>query len=272
MDTHDADKRFSGSIPEIYDRYLVPLIFESYAQDLARRVANRSPRRVLETAAGTGVVTRMLARTLPESTAIVATDLNQAMLNHGALVGTSRPVEWRQADAQQLPFEDGSFNVVVCQYGVMFYPDKARAHAEARRVLAPGGVLIFNTWDRLAENEFAETVHTTVARVFPADPPRFLERTPYGYFDPASIERDLVAGGITATPEITLLAARSRAGSARIPAMAYCQGAPLRNEIEARDPAKLGETTDACAEAIARRFGSGPVDGKIQALIVTVER
>lgn len=271
MSGSDTDKVFSGSIPKLYETYLVPLIFEPYAADLVNRLATKLPTRVLEIAAGTGVVTRNLASVLPESTSIVATDLNQPMLDQASAIGTKRPVEWRKADAMQLPFGDATFDAVVCQFGVMFFPDKAKAFSEARRVLRPGGVFIFNVWDRIEENEFADTVTTALGTVFPKDPPRFMARTPHGYFDRATIERDLANGGFTASPQISTVAARSRAQSSRIPAVAYCQGTPLRNEIEARDTSRLGEATDIAAEAIARRFGRGAVDGKIQAHIVTIE-
>jgi SAM-dependent methyltransferase len=266
----DIDTLFAGSIPKLYESYFVPLIFEPYAQDLAARLASRSPARVLEIAAGTGVVTRALATTLPAGVTIVATDLNQAMLDEAATVGTARAVEWRQADGMQLPFPDESFDAVVCQFGVMFFPDKAKAFAEARRVLEPGGVYIFNVWDRIAENEFTDVITTALKWVFPGDPPRFMARTPHGYHDRAAIERDLAAGGFSAAPEIATVTARSRAASPRVPAIAICQGTPLRNEIEARDPARLGEATDAAEKAIAARFGNGVVDGKIQAHVVTV--
>ncbi|MGH8744059.1 MAG: class I SAM-dependent methyltransferase, partial [Burkholderiales bacterium] len=208
---------------------------------------------------------------LPESVSIVATDLNQPMLDQAAAFGTKRPVEWRQADAMQLPFRDGTFDAVVCQFGVMFFPEKPKAFSEARRVLGPGGVFIFNVWDRIQENEFTDTVTKALESVFPKDPPRFLARTPHGYCDGPTIKRDLANGGFTASPQIIAVAARSRAKSSRLPAVAYCQGTPLRNEIEARDASRLGEATDIAAEAITQRFGPGPVDGKIQAHIITIE-
>jgi SAM-dependent methyltransferase len=266
-----ADKVFAGSIPALYDTYLVPLIFASYATDLARRVAARRPGRVLEIAAGTGVLTRALATALPSSVAIIATDLNQPMLDRASSVGTCRPVEWRQADAMALPFADGSFDVVVCQFGAMFFPDKSRAFAQARRVLVPGGTLLFNVWDRIDENEFAATVTEALESLFPQDPPRFMARTPHGYHESDVITQDLATAGFTGLPLIETLAARSRAASSRVAAIAYCQGTPLRNEIEARDAAALAAATDLCAGALARRFGTGAVDGKIQAHIVTVE-
>ena len=271
MTSYATDKVFAGSIPKLYEAYLVPLIFEPYAVDFAQRLVSRSPTRVLEIAAGTGVVTRALASALPDRTAIVATDLNQAMLDQAVATGTARSVEWRQADAMQLPFPDGVFDAVVCQFSVMFFPEKPKAFSEARRVLRPRGVFVFNVWDRIEENDFANFVTIAMEAVFPKDPPRFLARIPHGYYDPATIERDLAQGGFDASPEIVTVATRSRAESARIPAVAYCQGTPLRNEIEARNAARLGEATDAAAEAIARRFGSGAVDGKIQAHVVSIE-
>lgn len=270
MSRTDSDKVFTGSISKLYESHLVPLIFEPYAADLAKRLASRPLNCVLEIAAGTGIVTRNLATVLPESVSIVATDLNQPMLDLASAIGTKRPVEWRQADAMQLPFRDGTFDAVVCQFGVMFFPEKAKAFSEARRVLRAGGVFIFNVWDQLKENEFADTVTRALASLFPNTPPRFMARTPHGYYDRKTIERDLRNGGFAALPKFTTVAARSKAKSPLVPAVAYCQGTPLRNEIEAIDAARLGEATETAAEAIALRFGRGAVDGKIQAHIVII--
>jgi SAM-dependent methyltransferase len=268
MDAPRSDAMFAGSIPELYDTHLVPLIFEPYALDLARRAAALAPGRVLETAAGTGVVTRALARTLPAQVDLVATDLNPPMLARAAAVGTARPVAWQPADAMQLPFAAGAFDLVVCQFGVMFFPDKAAAFAEARRVLRPGGALLFNVWDRIEANEFADVVTAALAALYPDDPPRFMARTPHGYFDRELIARDLAAAGFGAPPVIETVTARSRAPSAQAVAVAYCQGTPLRNEIETRSADGLADATRACAQALEARFGSGAVDGQIQALVV----
>src|SRR5262245_50195779 len=178
MASSDTDTLFAGSIPKIYETHLVPLIFEPYAVDLAQRLLRRRIARVLELAAGTGVATRRLAAALPESVSIVATDLNRTMLDRASAIGTGRPVEWCQADALQLPFGEAAFDAVVCQFGVMFFPDKPKAFAEARRVLRPGGVFVFNVWDRLGENDFADVVTTAVASMYATDPPRFLARIP----------------------------------------------------------------------------------------------
>jgi ubiquinone/menaquinone biosynthesis C-methylase UbiE len=264
-----TDKLFAGSIPEIYDRVLVPLIFEPYARDLARRVADAAAPDVLETAAGTGVLTRALAAQLPASARITATDLNQPMLDHAA---ARQPpdgrIAWRQADALALPFADRSFDAVACQFGVMFFPDRVQGYKEARRVLRPGGRFFFNVWDRIEDNEFADVVTEALAAVFPHDPPRFLARTPHGYHDAGHIRAELAAAGF-ADVSVDAVDETSRAASPREPALAYCQGTPLRNEIEARDASRLEEATLRAAEAVAQRFGHGAVASRIRAFVIT---
>ncbi len=264
----ETDKLFAGSIPETYDRLLVPLIFEAYARDLAERIARREPRRVLETAAGTGVVARALAPLLDEGAGYVVTDLNQPMLDYAkGRQGPDGRIEWRQADALSLPFEDAGFDAVCCQFGAMFFPDRVAGFREARRMLRPGGALIFSTWDRIEDNEFADSVTETASRFFPDNPPVFLARTPHGYHDVDAIARDVRDAGF-GTVEILTIAETSRAETPDHPAVAYCQGTPLRNELEARDAARLEEITAAATEAIAARFGPGPVSGRIQAHVV----
>lgn len=264
-----TDKLFAGSIPEIYDRFLVPLIFESYADDLAVRIAELKPQSVLETAAGTGVLTRALAARLPASAHIVATDLNQPMLDRAASRQPDDPrIVWRQADALKLPFEDKLFDVVTCQFGVMFFPDKIQGFREARRVLKSGGRFLFNVWDQISKNEFAELITHTLASLFPHDPPCFLARTPHGYHNLQMIRHELAAAGF-ASILIETLDGVSGARSPRDAAIAYCQGTPLRNEIEGRDPSRLEEATHEAAEALARRFGPGLIEGRIRAHVVT---
>src|SRR5919206_2122742 len=182
-DMRDTYRLFEGSIPETYDRYLGPLLFEPYARDLAARLADLAPARVLETAAGTGVATRALVRALPAGAVIIATDLNRPMLDLAAARLETAEVTWQQADALALPFADGTFDAVVCQFGAMFFPDKAAAHREARRVLRRGGRFVLSVWDRLERNELAQLVDGAVAARFPEDPPRFLARVPYDYHD-----------------------------------------------------------------------------------------
>jgi ubiquinone/menaquinone biosynthesis C-methylase UbiE len=263
-----VDTVFSGSIPSLYDRYLGPLIFETYAEDLANRLSALNAQRVLETAAGTGIVTRALVRSLSPSVSIVATDLNQPMLDHAAERVSSSRVSWQKADAQALPFPDTAFDAVVCQFGVMFFPDKQKAYREARRVLKPGGHFIFNVWDRLEYNEFADLVTAAVAEMFADDPPRFLARTPHGYHEQQAVIAEVRNAGFT-NVAVETLTRRSVAPTCRDPAIGFCQGTPLRNEIEARDANRLAEATEAAASKIGARFGNGPVDGMIQAHVFT---
>lgn len=264
----ESDKVFAGSIPKFYDTLMVPLIFEGYAVDVAALVAGFSPGAVLETAAGSGAVTRMLAPLLGADARYVVTDLNPAMLDYAVTrQSADSRIEWKQADALALPFENASFDVVLCQFGAMFFPDRVAGYSEARRVLKPGGRFVFSVWDRIEENAFSNEVSQAVATVFPDDPPRFLARTPHGYHDVAQIREDLSRAGFTDI-EIKTIEKQSRSPSASEVAMAYCQGTPLRNEIEARDASLLQLATDRAAEAIASRHGTGPVAGKIQAHVI----
>ena len=264
----ETDKVFAGSVPENYDRYMVPLIFESYAADIARRAASLSPSVVLETAAGSGVVTRALAPGLPPGASYIVTDLNQPMLDYAA---SRQPpdtrIQRREADALALPFENATFDLVCCQFGAMFFPDRASGYREAKRVLKPGGHFIFNTWDRIEDNVFADDVTNALATIFPHDPPRFLARTPHGYYDTALIRSELEEAGFSRVT-IETRTEQSRASSPRIPAVAYCQGTPLRNEIEARDAGGLEAATDYATSVIANKHGTGEVAAKIQAHVI----
>jgi ubiquinone/menaquinone biosynthesis C-methylase UbiE len=264
----ETDKIFAGSIPENYDRYMVPLIFEPYASDIAHRAASLSPNSVLEIAAGTGVVTRALAPKLPPNANYIVTDLNQPMVDYAA---SRQPqdtrIKWRQADALALPFDNATFDLVCCQFGAMFFPDRASGYREARRVLKPGGHFLFNVWDRIEENVFAHDVTNALAKLFPNDPPRFLARTPHGYHDTALIHSELKDAGFSRVV-IDTRAEQSRASSPRVPAVAYCQGTVLRNEIEAREAGSLESATDYAASVIADRHGSGEVAAKIQAHVI----
>jgi ubiquinone/menaquinone biosynthesis C-methylase UbiE len=264
-----VDRLFAGSIPEIYDRLLVPLIFEPYARDLAERIAGTKPQDLLETASGTGVLTRAIVSRLPMHSRIMATDLNQPMLDRAAASkALEGRVTWRRADALALPFGDQKFDVVACQFGVMFFPDRIAGYKEARRVLKPGGRFFFNVWDGIDKNEFADTVSQALAAVFPDDPPLFMARTPHGYHNAETIRAELAAAGFEDISAETV-DHTSRAATPGDAAIAYCQGTPLRNEIEARDAARLEDATNAAANALINRFGSGPIEGRIRAHVFT---
>ena len=264
------DTAFTGSIPALYDRCLVPLLFEPYAEEVARRAAALRPERILETAAGTGILSAALRSALPDAE-IVVTDLNQAMLDVAARRFAPERTQVRQADAQQLPFDDGTFDLVVCQFGIMFMPDKVAANREARRVLRDGGHYVVVIWDSIDRNAGSQAMSAALAELFPDDPPRFLDRTPFGYADPERIEHDLREAGFTDIG-IDVVEKRSRLASARDAAMGMCGGSPLRAEIEERDPAKLDAAVDAAALALGPWEGPGGLDAPMSALIVTAVR
>lgn len=266
-----TDNVFSGSIPALYDRYLGPLLFEPYALETAARLADLKAGAVLETASGTGIVTRVLAEQLPAAVDIVATDLNQAMVDFAATKPGLARAKLRQADALALPFEDDSFDAVVCQFGAMFFPDRVRGYREAYRVLRPGGRALIAIWDSLAHNPMTRCVVDAMAVRFPADPPRFLARTPHGHFDQKVIRAELAEAGFDPVT-IDVVTLPSRAPSHRDPAIGLCQGTPMRGEIEARAPQGLTAATDAAAAALAREFGEGPIEAPMQAVQIMAQK
>ena len=247
-----TDALFAGSIPGLYHQLLGPLLFEPYAWDLAQRAGALRPGHILETAAGTGIVTGALLREAPRAE-IVATDLNQAMLDIASARLMSWRVAFRQADALALPFADASFDAVVCQFGVMFFPDRIAAYREARRVLKPGGRFLFNAWDRLENNPVTAAVAEALTALFPENPPSFYSRVPFGYHNKLLIEADLRAAGFTEIATETV--EKSSRVDARNAATGLCQGSPLRAEIEERGPGRLDEATDAAAAALAHFDG-----------------
>ncbi|GAC1542371.1 MAG: methyltransferase domain-containing protein [Candidatus Velthaea sp.] len=263
-----TDANFSGSIPELYDRYLGPLLFEPYARDLTARVSALGAAHVLEIAAGTGVVTRLLAAAVTPGTHIVATDLNAGMIGLAAAREPSANIRWLRADAMALPFGDAEFDTAVCQFGVMFFPDMERSFREVRRVLVPGGTYLFNVWRDLAHNDVARIVARAAADSFPADPPGFIARTPHGHADPGAITGALKRAGFDEIIYETL-ELRSRARSWHDCALGLTQGTPLRAEIEARDAKRLAEVAASAAALGEAEFGTGPVDVGMSAHVFT---
>jgi ubiquinone/menaquinone biosynthesis C-methylase UbiE len=265
------DHVVSSSVFDVYDELLVPLIFQAYADDLAERCADLRSGSLLEIAAGTGVATRALATALPDSVTITATDVVPGMLERAQAVGTSRRVMWEPADAMALPYEAESFDAVVCQFGAMFFTPASDAFAEMRRVLRPGGRLVFSVWDALDENDFAAVVHHGVQRHFPDAPPRFLAAKPYAYHDRATIEHDLAVAGFATAPVVDRLAMSSRADTALSVAAGFCGGTPLRDQIEGHGPGALAGALGAVTDAVTGRFGEAP-EGQMSAQIVSVLR
>ena len=266
----DQNALFAGSIPGHYDRYLGPSFFEPFADDMAGRLDPARHRNVLEIACGTGIVTRHLWDRLSPELNLVATDLNPAML---AVAQTKfaqgENVVWREVDATALPFPDASFDAAVCQFGVMFFPDKEAAMRETHRVLNPGGLFLFNVWDSLDQNPVARLAHETVASFFEEDPPTFYQ-TPFGFYDAAVILRLLQTAGFDEI-EISAVQLPCRSQSAAAFALGLVRGNPIATAIEERG-GDLERVVQAVAREIAERFGAAPVETTMQALVCRAVR
>ncbi|MGW4650407.1 class I SAM-dependent methyltransferase [Kitasatospora sp. NPDC004289] len=262
MTGDSADRRWSESMPEAYERYLVPVVFRPFAEDLAARAAALRPRRVLELAAGTGVLTSALLAALPTAE-VTATDLNEAMVTYGS--ARAPGAVWQQADAQHLPFPDGAFDLVVCQFGVMFFPDRVAAYREIRRVLASGGRALLTTWGPLPTHAYGAALQAGLERAFPGDAPPFLPTVPHGYADPAAVAADLTAAGLTVEEqrELTL---DGRAASTADVAIGFLTGTPVRAGVLER-----GDTPEVRAlvvEEMTARLGPGPVTAPMTAYVL----
>ena len=268
----DRNAAFVGDIPGNYDQYLGPIFFHGYADDLAARLPVMPGMRVLETACGTGIVTRRLLDRMRGHGRLVATDLNEAMLAHGraSLPVATDLVEWQTADATKLPFPDGSFDAVVCQFGLMFFPDKAAGVREAFRVLKPGGRYLFNVWDAIVHNPVARIAHETVGKFFPADPPKFYT-VPFGLHDPEPVRALLVEAGFGRIAW-THLEKRGRSPSAVDAATGLIDGNPILGAIMERRPEALGEIRQAVAAALAAELGDHPVTFPLRALVFSARR
>ncbi|MBY8876299.1 class I SAM-dependent methyltransferase [Actinacidiphila acidipaludis] len=248
-------------MPVAYEQYLVPTVFRPFAEDLAARAAALAPRRVLELAAGTGVLTSSLLAAVSSAT-VTATDLNEAMVAFGSVRAPG--AEWRQADAQRLPFPDGGFDLVVCQFGVMFFPDRVAAFTEIRRVLAPGGRFLFNTWGPIGTHAFGAAFQAGLEQAFPLDAPQFLPAIPHGYSDPVVVTADLAAAGFTVEEEQELVL-EGRAASAADVATGFLTGTPMRAAVEERGDRP--EVRATVVQEMTDRLGSGPVTGPMTAYV-----
>jgi ubiquinone/menaquinone biosynthesis C-methylase UbiE len=266
----DQELRFAGSVPANYEQLMVPLLFAPYAQELAQRARALSPRRILETAAGTGVVTRALHEALP-SAEIMATDLNPPMLEVASRQLSSPNVQFQAADARDLPFDDRSFDLVVCQFGSMFFPDKVVGHSEARRVLADGGSYLLAIWDSIERNPMSEVAQQALIDLFPEDPPLFMREGPFGYHDRTRIERDLRQAGF-ADVKIDTVELRSRCASSEEAARALCYGTPMGVEVEDRASGTLDRAFQKVRSGLRSFDGADGFDAPMSAHVVTATR
>jgi ubiquinone/menaquinone biosynthesis C-methylase UbiE len=261
----DPNVIFEGPIPENYDRYLGPALFEPFAKDMAARLKGEQPKNVLELACGTGILTRRLRDSLAPAARLVATDLNPGMLAFArGKFSAIQNLEWQEADAGALPFSDGSFDAVVCQFGLMFVPDKKSAMRECYRVLGPGGVLLFNVWDSIDRNPFGQIAHRTIASFFEHDPPNFYE-LPFGFYDADLIRGLLQRAGFKAI-EASLVTLPCRSPSAAEFAIGLVRGNPVAKAIQERG-VEIDDVTRAVTREIAQRYGAAPVESTMQAFV-----
>jgi ubiquinone/menaquinone biosynthesis C-methylase UbiE len=263
----DKNAQFAGSIPAAYDRYLGPIFFEPYAEDLVARLDVAPDSSLLELACGTGILTRKLRDRLPASVELIATDLNEPMFrNAAAKFRRDEAVEWKQADACALPFADHLFDAAVCQFGIMFVPDKGLCAREARRVWKPGGVFLFSVWGTLAENPIGRIAHETISSFFEKDPPTFYQ-VPFGYNDPDEIRRTLEGAGFRDI-RIEVVTKMSVPTDAKDAANGLVLGNPISVAITERDASLLPVIVDAVAEALKAEFGGSPFRAPMRALVI----
>jgi SAM-dependent methyltransferase len=249
----ESDTVFTDEMSGRYERLLGPALFAPFAERVCSVVAERRPSEVLETAAGTGILTRRMADALPDAQ-VTATDLNAPMLDYAQRVCARPNVRWQQADALSLPFDDASFDLVVCQFGAMFFPDRRAAYREARRVLRPHRHLILAIWADLDVNDFGRVVEAAVAPYLSNGPPSFLRRVPYGYADTDAIRSDLSAAGFSRA-EVDTVALTVRAPAAD-PARGLCEGSPLAAELGD----SLETATRVATDALLATLGTGRAD------------
>ena len=263
----DEHTKFSGSIPAAYDRYLGPILFQPYAEDLATRLPANKTGSVLELACGTGILTRVLRTHLPSKVKLIATDLNEPMFRQAAhKFGKNERVRWLEADACDLPFDDRKFDAVVCQFGIMFVPDKALAAREAYRVLRRNGLFLFNVWDAMRHNKLGELANRTIASYFEKDPPTFYQ-IPFSYHNRADIRWILKRAGFREI-KTEVIAKVGKANRAEDVAKGLVEGNPVAVTIAKRDPSLLPIITNSVTAAITRRFGKRDIHAPMRAIVV----
>ncbi|MES1202490.1 MAG: methyltransferase domain-containing protein [Pseudomonadota bacterium] len=252
MDADLAD--FAGDVPSHYDHGLGPVLFAPYSRDMAERAKALAPKRVLELAGGTGLVSRALRDALPADAALTVTDLSEGMLAVAKRkFGADENVAFAQADAMALAFPDASFDLLVCQFGVMFFPDRRHAFAEARRVLSADGAYLFSTWGPMAANPYSEVAHEVGARFFPNDPPQFY-RLPFSCSDPAPIDADARAGGFRRVEHAVVRFTQTLDDPGRF-ARGMVYGNPFIDEIKKRGGVDPEAVVQAVEEGLRARLG-----------------
>ncbi|MBT3240914.1 MAG: methyltransferase domain-containing protein [Chloroflexi bacterium] len=257
---------FTGTIPEYYDKYFVPIIFEEYAENLAGRVSIPDGGNVLEIAAGTGVATKHLRDKLSPNVQLVITDINPSMLEKAkSKFSDDENMIFQKEDASNLSFADNSFDTIISQFSMMFFPDKLSSLIEAKRVLKLGGKYIFNIWDSFEHNHVAETIHETVLRLSPNNPIKFFD-VPYSYYQIDEIKRILYEAGF-GDITISVLPRVSKAPDAKTVAKAFIEGSPVSLQIIDYEGLELADAVNKVERAISKKYGTGEIEGKMQAIV-----
>ncbi|HKR04526.1 MAG TPA: class I SAM-dependent methyltransferase [Bacteroidia bacterium] len=270
MSESTSNVAFTGNIPKIYDASLGPVFFEPYAIDMAQRLVKLNPASVLETAAGTGRVTAHLGNKLSIATKIIATDLNPGMLEVAKKKVTGKNITWQQADAMDLPFKENNFDTVVCQFGIMFYPDKLKGMQEAFRVLKKEGTFLFNVWDKVDYNPMAKTAREIIMNFFENDPPAFYN-IPFGYNDTNEISSLLREAGFT-NINFETVNKDAVAESAKKMSDGLVEGNPIANAIRERNPDAVSILEEKVTRELSEKFGSSPCKSVMQAIVFTAQK
>ena len=262
---------FSGPIPANYDKYLGPILFEPYALDLAGRLKNHALKQVLEIACGTGRVTRHLVQLLNENGHLVATDLNPDMMKVAQEKVVDPRVEWKLADAQDLPFPDESFDHIICQFGVMFFPDKKLAFSEAWRVLKPGGFYLFNTWGSKEDNSKIAVVREVMDELFREENPDYLNKGPYSFFDEHEIRTWMELAGFKRV-KIERVKKTSAFNDLESFINGFFVSSPLSAYLSGKDPQVRAEIRNRITEEMKRRFPADDHHVDLLALVCSGEK
>lgn len=256
---------FSGTIPETYDKYLGPLLFEPYAKDIIERIQKKKFFSVLELACGTGRVTQYLHKILPAEARIVATDLNPDMLKVAQNKITAKKIEWKQVDMQNIPFDDSAFDLVICQFGVMFVPEKEKAYSEVYRVLKKEGTFLFNTWNRLEVNKLTSSADEIINDFFKDNPVMFY-KIPFSYYNTDEIGKHLDNAGFKSV-QLTLLETEGLSDSVSDATNGLVEGNPVLTAINEQDPKLLPVIKEKLSKALAEKFGDNPMRCRLHAIV-----
>lgn len=264
--SNDAVLNFNGSVPEVYETVLGNFIFEPFAVDIVNRISNKNAFNVLELAAGTGRVTKHLIHAFSPNAKIVASDISLPMMEKAKLVVSSQNLTWQQVDIADIPFSEGSFDVIVCQFGVMFLQDKLRAFSEIRRVLKLGGQLLFSTWACIEENPIWKISNQVATKFFGPAPAAIQKSGPFSICNAVDAEAQLHDAGFIHT-KVEKQRITSSISSASLAAKGFIHGLPLKDIIIKQNPEILSQIQEEMENSFADHFGNNPLTASFTAFV-----